>query len=219
MEMAIRQIMENKIIVIVRGVFGEKLIALAEAMYEGGIRLIECTYDASQTVSDREIAENIAQLSRCFQRRMLVGAGTVLTEHQVELTKAAGGAFIISPDANPKVIRRTKELGMISIPGAITPTEIAMASREGADFVKVFPVNLYGPSYIKTLRAPLSHVRMLAVNGISEDNMWDYLEAGACGVGVGSGIVNKRMIENNDFVGIAALARKYTEKINRRNEQ
>lgn len=209
----IESVKKNKIIVIVRGVAKEKLIPLAEAMYNGGIRLIECTYQANGSISDEEIADNIKMLAEYFGDKMYVGAGTVLTKKQVELTKKAGGKFIISPDANEEVIRYTKEIGLISMPGALTPTEIAAAKRAGADFVKVFPIDVYGPSYIKAVKAPLSNVELLAVGGITINNINDYLSAGAVGVGIGTGIVNKSMIESGDFEGITRLAKEYTEKL------
>lgn len=209
----VKQIEENKIIVIVRGVEREKLIPLVKAMYDGGIRLVECTYDASGKISDEEVADNIKMLCDYFKDKMIIGAGTVLTENQVKLTTEAGGKFIISPDTNLEIIKFTKKCGLVSIPGALTPSEVAAAVRYGADFVKVFPVDLFGPKYIKTLKAPLSHAKLLAVNGITGENMGEYLSAGAVGVGVGSGIVNKKMIENDDFAGITKLAKEYTEKL------
>ena len=211
-EQTIKAIEAHKVIVILRGVEKKDLIPLCEAMYEGGIRLVECTFDARGNIADEEIASCIEMLSKHFAGRMHFGAGTVLTEKQVKLTTGAGGEFIISPDMNPEIIVATKRAGLVSIPGAITPTEIAAAHRAGADFVKVFPVDLYGPKYIKTLSAPLSHVKMLAVNGITAENMTDYLAAGAYGVGVGSGIADKKRIAAGDFAGITALARAYTEK-------
>jgi len=213
MNTTIQTILENKIIVIVRGVAREDLVPLVQAMYDGGIRLVECTYDASGKISDEEIAGNIEMLAKHFEGKMEVGAGTVLTKKQVELTKKAGGKFIISPDTNVEVIAYTKELELVSIPGAITPTEVATANRAGADFVKLFPIDLYGPKYIKIVKAPLSNGRFLAVNGITAENMNEYLEAGACGVGVGSGIVNKAKIEAKDWAGITELAKKYTQSI------
>ena len=206
-------ILRNKIIVIVRGVAREDLLDFAKAAYEGGIRLLECTYDASGKIADGEIASNIKMLADHFDGKMQIGAGTVLTKKQVELTKNAGGTFIISPDTNVEIIEYTKALGLVSIPGALTPTEVAAAVRAGADFVKVFPVDLFGPRYIKTLKAPLSHAKLLAVNGINADNICEYLDAGAVGVGVGSGIVNKELIAKKDFAGITDAARKYTDKI------
>lgn len=211
-EYVIRKIEVEKIITIVRGVAKEKLIPLAQAMYDGGIRLIECTYDASGKISDEEMSDNIAMLADHFGSKMLVGAGTVLTERQVELTKTAGGSFIISPDTNPDIIKKTKDLQLVSIPGALTPSEIAAAHRAGADFVKVFPANTMGSRYIKEVKAPLSNIKLLAVGGINPDNMKEYFDAGACGIGVGSSIVDKKMINNNDFAGITKLAKLYTER-------
>lgn len=213
MQETIRQIEKNKIIVIVRGVEREKLIPLAQAMYDGGIRLVEFTYDTSAKISDEEIAENIRMVAEYFDGKMVVGAGTVLTEKQVELTKNAGGKFIISPDTYPDVIKKTKESGLVSIPGAFSPTEVSMAKRLGADFVKVFPINYLGSRYIKDLKAPLSHAKLLAVGGITSDNLCEYLEAGASGVGIGSGVVNKAKIAENDWASITEFAKSYTEKI------
>ena len=213
MENTIKKIEKEKIIVIARGVAKKKLIPLGIAMYNGGIRLIECTYDASGFMSDEEVADGIRMLVDYFGDKMCVGAGTVLTKNQVELTKNAGGKFIISPDMNPDIIKRTKELGLVSIPGALTPTEIATANRLGADFVKIFPIGPMGCNYIKDVKAPLSNVKLLAVGGVDEKNMKSYLNAGACGIGIGSGIVKKKMIDENDFDQITAMAKLYTEKL------
>jgi len=213
MKNTIEQIEKNKVIVIVRGVEKEKLIPMCQAIYDGGLRLIECTYDASGKISDEEIAGNIKMLAEHFEGKMLVGAGTVLTEKQVELTKKAGGKFIISPDTNPDIIKKTKEEELVSIPGALTPSEITQANRSGADFVKIFPMDMMGVKYIKDLKAPLSHVKLLAVGGVTADNMKDYLDAGASGIGIGSGVVNKKLISENNFEEITKLARNYSKNI------
>lgn len=202
-------ILDKKIIVIVRGVQSEKLIPLAEAMYDGGIRLLEITYSADGSVSDEDTAANIKALADHFGERMYIGAGTVLTEKQVKLTKEAGGCFIISPDTNSDVIRKTKELGMISMPGALTPTEIQKAHISGADFVKLFPITNMGVDYVKAVKAPLSHIKLLAVGGITENNMKEYIKAGVSGFGVGSNIIDKKMLAEEDYSGITALAEKY----------
>ena len=209
----IKAVEAEKIVVIVRGVAKDKLIPLAEAMYKGGIRLLEITYDAKGVVSDEETAENIKLLSEHFGDRMFIGAGTVLTEKQVELTKKAGGLFIISPDTNEAVIRKTREVNLVSMPGALTPTETQAAHRYGADFVKLFPVADLGPGYVKAVKAPLSHIKMLAVGGIDENNMAEYLKAGISGFGIGTNIVNKTLIDNNDFDGITKLAEKFKKAV------
>lgn len=214
MENIINAVSKEKLIAIVRGVEKEKLIPLAEAMYKGGIRLLEITYSANGKVRDEETAENIRLLCEHFGDRMYIGAGTVLKEAQVELTAKAGGRFIISPDTNAAVIKVTKELGLISMPGAFTPTEIQTAHSAGADFVKLFPAVNCGPDYFKAVSAPLSHIKLLAVGGIDCDNMADYLKAGVCGFGIGSNIINKKMLDANDYEGLSKLAEKYVKAIN-----
>ena len=144
---------------------------------------------------------------------MYIGAGTVITEKQVELTKAAGGSFIISPDTYGAVIEKTRNLEMVSMPGALTPTEIQAAHRYGADYVKLFPVKSLGIDYVKAVKAPLSHIKLLAVGGINENNMSDYLKAGISGFGIGSNIVDKKLVEANDFSRISQLAEKYMRVI------
>lgn len=144
---------------------------------------------------------------------MYIGAGTVLSERQVELTATAGGKFIISPDANQSVIRKTRELGLVSMPGALTPSEIQAAHLAGADFVKLFPITNLGIGYVKAVSAPLSHIKFLAVGGVDDTNMRDYLKAGVCGFGIGSNIVDKKLIEREDWSAITALARRYVEAV------
>ncbi len=211
----IKTIDKEKIITIVRGVKREDLIPLAEAMYKGGIRLMEITYDATGKTPDEVTAENIKMLAEHFKGRMFIGAGTVIRENQVELTKEAGGTFIISPDTYEGVIKKSRELSLVSIPGALTPTEIQTAHRAGADFIKLFPITNLGTSYVKAISAPLSHIKLLAVGGINEDNMEEYLSIGISGFGIGSDIVRKSYIENGEFDKITALAEKYTKVVNK----
>ena len=211
----VEAIEENKIIAILRGIKDDELIPLAEAMYKGGIRLLEITFSANKPESDEKTAENIRKLVSHFGDRMHIGAGTVLTERQAELVKLAGGKFIISPDTNTAVIKKTRELGLVSIPGALTPTEIEAAHAAGADFVKLFPVSTFGPGYVKAVKAPLSHIKLLAVGGIDENNMADYLAAGVSGFGIGSNITDKALIADKRFDEITALAEKYVSALRR----
>ncbi len=210
----INDIETNKLIAILRGIPAEKLVAVAQALYDGGIRLLEVTYSATGAVPDEETAANIGKLAEHFAGRMHIGAGTVLTTKQVQLTKEAGGTFIISPNVKQAVIEETVKLGLVSMPGVFTPSEACDAVDYGADFVKLFPVTNMGSSYVKAIKAPLSHIKFLAVGGIDENNMQEYLDAGVCGFGIGSNITNKKMIDNNDFAGLTELAKKYTEVIN-----
>lgn len=206
-------ITSEKLIVIVRGVTKEILLPLATALHDGGIRCMEITYCADGSVSDEETANQIRMLSKKFGTTMAIGAGTVLTETQVKLTKHAGGTFVISPNTDEKLIKEAHRQGLISIPGALTPTEIAVAREKGADFIKLFPANFLTPEYVKAVTAPLSDVNLLSVGGINENNMREYLKAGVCGFGLGSNIIKKDMIATNNFAGITALAKEYVQKI------
>ena len=215
----IEAIGKYKIIAILRGVPAEKLIPLTEALYRGGIRLTELTYNAEKPSSWEENAANIARLVRRFEGRLLVGAGTVLCEEQVEMTARAGGRFIVSPDTNEKVIAKTKELGLVSVPGAFTPTEIQRAHLAGADFVKMFPAGAGGVGYFKDVKTPLAHIRLLAVGGIHPENMADYLKAGAAGFGISSGIAPASLVEDENWEGVTALARSYVLAAGLRTEK
>lgn len=206
-----RTVEESKIIVILRGLNLDQLRKTVAAMEKGGIRMAEVTYNSCGNPSDETTASYIRALAEEFRGRVHIGAGTVLTERQVELTRDAGGEFVISPDTNVDVIKKTRELGLVSMPGALTPSEATLANRAGADFVKLFPNGEMKPSYLKAVAVPLSHIKFLAVGGVNETNIADYLHAGAVGAGIATGIVNKQMIAAGDYDGITALAKKYVE--------
>lgn len=212
-EEIIENICTNKIIAIVRNVPTEKLKQTAEAIIRGGVNSLEVTFDATGKTPDEKTAENIAALVKEFSGAAYIGAGTVLTEKQVLLLKQVGGEFVISPDVRENVIKRTRELDLVSIPGALTPTEIQSAHLYGADFVKLFPISQLGADYAKAIRAPLKHVRMLAVGGVTEQNLSQYLSAGICGFGVGSNIVDLKAIAKKDFALIQSRAEAYVKRI------
>lgn len=196
----------EKLIAIVRGIESEKCIKVAQALYEGGIRLMEVTYDQKAPGSWKSTAQAIGDIAKQFEGKLLVGAGTVTTPELVELTHSVGGRFIISPDTNVEVIRRTRELGLVSMPGALTPSEILTAHKAGADIVKLFPAADLGPGYLKAVRAPISHVKMMAVGGINEKNIGQFLAAGAIGAGVGGNLANRTWIEEAQFDKITQTA-------------
>ena len=207
----IQTIEKEKLIVILRNVEEKQLLPLSQALYQGGIRMMEITYDASGKTSDETIAAQIQIIAKHWKGKMLIGAGTVLTEKQVELTKQSGGLFIISPNTDEEIIRKTNELEMVSIPGALTPTEVQTAHRAGADFVKLFPMDAMGPSYLKGVKAPLSHIKFLAVGGIDCNNMKDYLKAGAIGFGIGSSLIKKDLLKEENYAALAELAETYVK--------
>ncbi len=118
-----------------------------------------------------------------------------MSVRQAELTADAGGSYVIALDVDEDVIRRVAALGMVAIPGTMTSTEIMAAQGAGAGFVKLFPAANLGVDYVKAVRVPQSHVKLLAVGGISEKNLAQFLEAGMIGAGVGGNLANKAWIE------------------------
>ena len=205
-----QRILQDKIIVIARGLDQKNLVDFADAVLLGGIDFIEITVDQK---SENQTFESIALLKEKFGDKLCVGAGTVLTENQVIAAQKSGAQYIISPNVNPRVIQKTKELGMLSIPGAFTPTEICAAYDSGADLVKIFPASLGGPDYIKTVSQPLSHIPLIVMGGITPNLIKDYLAAGASGFGIGGGIVNKEYIVRGEYHKITAAAKEYRARI------
>ena len=209
-ETVLEWVAREKVVAIVRGAESSVCTRVAEALYAGGIRLMEITYDQRSPESWEDTATASGQTDRRFEGRMLVGAGTVTEPGLVELTHRAGGCFIISPDTNEAVIRRTRELDMVSMPGAMTPTEILTAHRAGADFVKLFPAAGLGPAYLRAVCAPLSHVKIMVVGGIDEKNVGAFLAAGAAGAGVGGNLANRQWIRDGAWDKITQAARLLT---------
>lgn len=209
----ITRIREGKIIAILRGIPQEKLLPVADALYEGGIRALECTFDHRSGDCLQAGRSTISQLARHLEGLMDVGAGTVLTADEVRATVEEGGRFVISPNVNETVIRETVRLGAVSIPGAMTPSEIVAAWEAGAHFVKLFPAGDLGPGYVRAVRAPLAHIPMLAVGGITPDNMSDYLKAGVCGFGVGGPLLPRADIESGNYKAIAERAARFVSAV------
>ena len=203
----INAIKEHKLIAIVRGAEADKCIAISQALYEGGFKAVEITYNMKDPTSWEETAKTIGAVKEAFAGKMIVGAGTVTCPELVDLTHKYGGEFIISPNFSEAVVRRTVELGMVSIPGALTPTEVYNAHAAGADFVKLFPAGTMGPGYVKSIKAPLSNIELLATGGIDENNVADYLKAGAVGAGIGGNLVNLKWVAAGEYEKITEVAR------------
>lgn len=211
----IQEILDKKIISIVRGVEPDKMVRIAEALYEGGVTMIEVTFNQKNPNSWQETADSIAAIKAAMAGRMFVGAGTVTSVELVDMAANAGAGYIISPDTDPDVIARTRELGLVSLPGAYTPTEAKQAHNAGADFVKLFPCVGDAPAYLKALCAPLSHIKFLAVGGVTADNAADFLKAGAVGIGVGSSLVNKKWADAGEFWKITEEAKRFVANISK----
>ena len=204
---------KRKIVAIVRGLSPEYLIRLGHAFEESGIGLMEVTYNQSAPETWKDTAKGIEAVEKEFGDRLLVGAGTVITLEQVSMTYNAGGHYLVTPTTQTEIIRAGKALGLGLYPGAFTPSEILAAYEAGADAVKVFPASCLGPGYIKAIRAPLSHIPLMAVGGVNEKNAADFLKAGCVGLGVGGNLVNKEWIRNGEWEKITALAKEFKKAV------
>lgn len=175
--------MSRPLIAILRGVTPQEIAPLAHAIVEAGITQIEVPLNSPDPFT------SIARLADAVGDVALVGAGTVLDTDQVAQVVTAGGQMVVSPDCNPSVIEATKAAGLQSFPGVMTPTEAFTALRHGADGLKFFPGNLIGPSGLKALRAVLPpDTACFAVGGAAPDNFAIWMQAGATGFGIGSGL-------------------------------
>ncbi|OON95985.1 MAG: 2-dehydro-3-deoxyphosphogluconate aldolase [Candidatus Epulonipiscioides saccharophilum] len=208
----INAILEHKIIAIVRGVASPDILDTVEALKNGGIKLLEITFNQK----DKNTLDNTKRLismvtEKYSNEEICIGAGTVMNEQQVIAAHEAGAKYFISPNTNVNVIRKVNELGGVSIPGALTPTEAQIAYEAGADFVKLFPAGDLGPGYVKSVCAPLNHIPFLAVGGINASNYLEYMKTGIKGVGIGGNLVDLNAIANKDFEKLTKLALEYKQ--------
>jgi len=207
------KIIEGKIVAIVRGIPSEHIVGLVDAMYKGGINCVEVTFDQSSEEAKQDTLKAISAISQAFGDKVCVGAGTVMSVEQVRQAAEAGAEYMISPNTDAEVIAETKKLGKVSIPGAFTPTEAALAYKLGADIVKLFPAGILGTAYIKALKAPLKHIPVTAVGGVNPQNCAEFIKAGCVGVGVGGNLVSKDLVLAGKFDEITAVAKSYTDAL------
>ena len=201
------QIVENKIIAIIRGANPTDVMHIAEALYEGGIRLLEITMNSAEPLLV------IEQVANKLGDKMVIGAGTVLDANMARDAVQAGATFILSPILDEGVINATKSLGVVSIPGAYTATEIYNAYRTGADIIKVFPAT--SPTYLKDIAGPLPQIPLLPTGGVTLDNIGDFKKAGAIGFGIGSSLVDtKEEITDQYLSTLRDRAEKFVHAIN-----
>lgn len=201
------QILEHKIIAIIRGANPADVLKIAEALYKGGIRILEITMNSAQPLIV------IKELNDKFGDRMIIGAGTVLDVESAKKAVAAGAGFILSPIVDAEVIKIAKSLGVVNIPGAYTATEIYYAYKNGADIVKVFPAT--SPSYLKDIAGPLPQIPLLPTGGVTLENIKEFKKAGAVGFGIGSSLVNtKEEVTSEYLTKLTAKAQEFVKAVN-----
>ena len=178
--------------------------AVVKAMIAGGVTVVEVTMTVPGAL------DVLMELKHEYGVKLLLGSGTVTTAAQAEATIEAGAEFVVSPSLHLDVIAATKARNKLSIPGALTPTEVITAWEAGADFVKVFPcAAMGGPSYLKSLLAPFPQLRLIPTGGVTLQTAESYLRAGARALGVGSDLVNLDAIDAGTPEAITETARAY----------
>jgi len=203
---ALSQILENKIVAIIKGADPADVLKIANALYEGGVNVLEITLNSANALSV------IEELANKMAGKMLIGAGTVLDASTAKAAIEAGAKFIISPDTNIETIQITKRYGAVSIPGAYTATEIVNAYIIGGDIIKIFPAP--GPAYIKDIRGPLSHILLMPTGGINLENILEFKNAGAVAFGVGTALVDtKRKITGEYLKQITENACRFVQAV------
>lgn len=200
-------IAQTGIVSIIRGIDEAYIDNTVKALYNGGIRNVEITFDTPGAV---RMIENVKNL---FGEKMLVGAGTVLDAETARTAILSGADFILSPSLSAGVIEMCSRYGKLAVPGVLTPTEIITAWELGAQLVKIFPAGAFGPTYIKDIKAPLKQIEIMAVGGINISNAAEFIRSGAMSVGVGSELVNRRIVYEGNYDLITKNSIQFVESI------
>lgn len=208
----IKEFMENKVIVVCRGVAEEEIVKVAAALYDGGVRFMEVPFNQADPGSFAATARKITAVKEALGDKMHVGAGTVITMEQFAIAKQAGAEIIVSPTMEEEIIAATKAAGLISMPGCATPSEMTKAYKLGADLIKLFPSSVVNLKVIKEIRVPLNHLPLVCFGGVSADNIREVLATGVVGVGVASSVLDKQALQDKDYAKITELAKALTEQ-------
>lgn len=200
---------QHRITAILRGIDEAHMAPVVDALYAGGIRLLEITFNQKSPDRLEQTAAAIRYAKQAYGDSLRVGAGTVMSVEEVLTAQEAGAEFILAPNVNLNVIRAAVDAGLCAIPGAMTPTEVAAAYEAGAEIIKLFPAGNLGLGYCKAIMAPLNHIPMIAVGGVDDKNLPEFLKVGFIGAGIGSSLTNKDMIARGDYASLQALAARY----------
>lgn len=198
-------ILDRRMVAIVRAGTPDAALQMAEACIAGGITALEVAFTTPDTVGV------IKTLRERHGANVMLGAGTVLDPETARHAILAGAQFIISPSVNVETIKIAQRYQVLSMPGAMTPTEIGLALDAGADIIKVFPAEVFGPSYIKALKAPLPQAPLMPTGGVTVENLADWFASGATAVGIGSSLTGPAA--NGDYSAVTTRARAFVEKM------
>ena len=198
---AIQQILEKKVIAVVRLDDYNRAVGAAQALAAGGVTVLEFT------LTGRGAMEAVSATRRALGDAVCVGVGTVLTSEEAEAAIDAGAQFAVTPALRRQVIATCIKRQTLILCGGLTPTELLEAHEAGAELVKVFPARLGGPKFIKDILAPMPFLKLVPTGGVSPENARDYLAAGAVAVGIGGNLVSNKLVAAEAFDQITAMAR------------
>ncbi len=205
------RLLDYKILAIARGIDEEHIIPTIQALIDGGIEAVELPLSHSSKEEQEKTLKIIKKVHDTFGTQIYLGAGTVLSPEEVEKASEMGAEYMISPNTDVDVIKRTKELGKGSMPGALTATEAITAYNAGADVVKIFPAGNFGENYIKALRGPCDFIPYAAVGGVNVDNIKSLINAGYSMAAVGGNLISKELVMKGDYQQITKLAKEYVQ--------
>ena len=191
------------LIAVVRARSAEQVFPLAQALLRGGIRAVEVTMTTPNAL------DAIRQCRANLPPEALIGVGTVLDAETCRDAIAAGAEFVVSPITRVSVAETARTLNKPVMLGAFTPTEAQAAYEAGADFIKLFPAEVLGPAFIKSVRAPLPHLKFVPTGGVTLETIADFFKAGCPAVGIGSSLISASMLENNDWAQLEKNARQF----------
>ncbi len=203
----IQRLLNPGIVAIIRAESSEQLVGVAAALAEGGITAIEVTMTTPNAL------QVITEVAARFGDRIVMGVGTVLDTETCRAAILAGAEFVVTPVTKPEVIRLCNRYGKPIASGAFTPTEALLSYESGADFVKLFPADQVGPTYIKNILAPLPMLQIIPTGGVSPETVGDFVRAGSVAVGAGSTLISKEALKKGDFAAITARAREFVNAI------
>jgi len=195
-------ILQKKVIAVVRMKNPEQLLKVITAIMNGGVTAIELTMTIPNAIQSIEIA------TKEFGDEILLGVGSVTSSAVALDAINAGAKFVVSPIYKPDVVSTVIAKNLVVIPGGFTPTEIQTAYEQGADFVKIFPADNLGMSFIKSIKAPLPHLKLIPTGVVTLDNAIDWINHGASAVGIGSALVDNKAIESGNFAQLTENAKK-----------
>ncbi len=204
----LNRIKMEKVIALIRADGPDSLLECATALSAGGLNAIELTMTTPGAI------ELVTEVSQQLPGVML-GLGTVLDAATARAGVAAGARFIVTPGLRPEVVKACHQLGVPIFSGALTPTEVAAAADLGADIIKIFPAEFFGPPYIKSLRAVFPKLNFLPTGGVTTKTLGDFLKAGAFATAAGSALVDPAALKARDWTSITARAREFAEAATR----